>query len=119
MTDGSRRCATVAAAIAGLLLTGCTGTRIKRLSGPAFLKQAEQTEQVGSFVWTSYIGSTQQKAYLEYGHPAFIGGGMQTTVYWTPLSELPTNIVAQIKTGTRPWTNWMDRVGQDHKGTAP
>lgn len=103
---------------ASLILTGCAGTRIKQLSGPDFLKQAAQTDQVGSFAWTSYIGSTQQRAYLEYCHPAFIGRGMQTTVCWTPLSELPSNAVARIKEGTRPWTNWMDRVGQGRQGGA-
>lgn len=118
MEHGSLRYVTVAA-VAGLLLTGCAGTRIQQLSGPAFLKQAEQTDQVGSFAWTSYIGSTQLRAYLEYGHPAFVGSGIQTTVYWTPLSELPSNVVAQIRTGTRPWTNWMDRVGVGRKSTEP
>lgn len=96
--------------IAVLGLPGCAGTRIRELSAPAFLKQAEQTAVVGSFVWTSYIGSSGQRAYLEYGHPAFLGRGMQMTVYWTPLDGLPTNVVAQIKAGMRPWTNWMDRI---------
>ena len=109
----------VLAAIADLIVTSCAGTRIKQLSGPEFLKQAAQTEQVGSFAWTSYIGSTYQRAYLEYGHPAFIGSGMQTTVYWTPLSELPSNVVTQISAGMRPWTNWMDRVGQGQQRAAP
>ena len=98
--------------IAGLILTGCAGTRITQLSGPEFLKKAEQTQQIGSFAWTSYIGSTYHRAYLEYGHPAFLGSGMQTTVYWTPVSELPSNIVVQIQAGIRPWTNWMDSVSQ-------
>lgn len=74
------------------------------------MKQARQTDLVGSFAWTSYIGSTCGRAYLECGHPAFLGGGTQVTVLWTPISELPSNVVAQIRSGARPWTNAMDRT---------
>jgi hypothetical protein len=93
-----------------LVLTGCACTRIKQLSGDEFQKQAQQCNLVESFQWTSYVGTSHQNAYLEYGHPAFIGKGMRTTVFWTPLSELPSNLVAQIKAGTPPWTNWMDKI---------
>lgn len=96
--------------IAGLSLCGCAGTRIKQLSGPDFIKRAGQTEQINSFSWTRYVGSTGERAYLEYGHPALLGAGAQVSVYWTPLSELPSNVVAQIKAGARPWTNWTDRT---------
>ena len=94
------------------LILGCASTRIKGVSADEFLKHVQQADLLGSFVWTSYIGSTHDRAYLEYGHPAFIGSGMQLTVLWTPLSELPSNVVTQIKNGVRPWTNAMDRIGQ-------
>ena len=94
------------------LMVGCASTRIKEVSGAEFLQHAQQTDLLGSFVWTSYIGSTHDRAYLEYGHPAFIGSGVQVTVFWTPLSELPSNVVTQITNGVRPWTNAMDRIGQ-------
>ncbi len=87
----------------GLMLSGCASTRIKRLSGPEFLNQAEQIKQVNSFHWMTYIGSPSQRAYLEYGHPALIGKGTRTTVYWTELSELPEDIADQLKAGTPPW----------------
>jgi hypothetical protein len=94
------------------LILGCASTRIKGVSADEFLKHVQQADLLGSFAWTSYIGSTHDRAYLEYGHPAFIGSGMQLTVLWTPLSELPSNVVTQIKNGVRPWTNAMDRIGQ-------
>ena len=101
----------ILAVTAGILsLTGCACTRIKQLSGDEFQKQARQCNLMGSFAWTSYIGISHQNAYLEYGHPAFIGKGTSTTVYWTPLSQLPSNLVAQMKEGTPPWTNWMDTI---------
>ena len=98
-------------AVATLVL-GCASTRIKEVSGGEFLKQAQIANLLGSFAQTSYIGSTYDRVYLEYGHPAFIGRGMQVTVIWTPLAELPSNVVAKIKSGVRPWTNAMDRIGQ-------
>jgi hypothetical protein len=101
----SAACYTLAAGL--LLLTGCACTRIKQLSGSEFQKQANQCNLAGSFSWTTYVGVSHQNAYLEYGHPAFVGKGTRITVYWTPLSELPGNLVAQLKAGTPPWTNWM------------
>lgn len=91
----------------GLLVSGCASTRVKRLSGPEFLNQAEQITQVNSAHWTAYIGSSSQRAYLEFGRPAalynIIGKGIRTTVYWTELSELPEGIAGQLKAGTPPW----------------
>ena len=100
----------LAVGVGAISLTGCACTRIKQLSGDEFRKEAQRTDQMNSFRYTSFIGNTHQRAYLESGYPAFIGKGMRTTVYWTPLSELPTNLVAQMKAGTPPWTNWMDKI---------
>lgn len=89
-----------------LMLTGCASTRIKQLSGTEFVDQADQIEQINSFHWTTYIGKTQQRAYLEYGHPAFLGSGTRTTIYWVPLSDLPEDLVQQLKAGNPPWKSW-------------
>jgi len=102
-------CGLIAAAT---MLGGCAGTSIKRLTGSEFMEQARHTDELNSYMWTGYIGSSHQRAYLESGHPAFIGDGLRMTIFWTPLDELPSNIVAQIKAGSRPWTNWSDRIGQ-------
>lgn len=96
----------------GMMVASCAGTRIRQLSRDEFLKEARRTEQVNSFRYTDYIGSTPQRAYLESGYPALIGRGMRTTVYWVPVSELPSDIVSQLKSGIPPWTNWMQRVSQ-------
>jgi len=102
-----------------ILLAGCGSTRIKRLSGEEFIEHAKACAWPGSFVWSTYIGVSDQNAYLEYAHPAFIGKGNQTTVYWTPLSELPGNLATQLKNGTPPWTNWNDNVANQRLGTIP
>ena len=94
------------------VMVGCAGTRIKQLSGSEFLKQAEQTAQLNSFQWTSYIGTGNDRAYLEYGYPSLFGSGMRVTVFWTPFSQLPSNLVSELRSGKRPWTNSMDRIGQ-------
>jgi len=56
-----------------------------------------------SFQWYEYIGATGGNAYLESGHPAFIGKGNQITIYWVPLSELPETLSEQLKKGNPPW----------------
>ena len=91
----------------GILVTGCASTRIKRLSGTEFVTQAQQMDDVSSFIWTTYIGKSSQRAYLEYGHPAFLGSGARTTVFWVPLSELPNDISEQLKAGNPPWKPWQ------------
>jgi hypothetical protein len=98
-----------------IMLSGCAGTSIKRLTGSEFLEKAKHTDELNSFMWTGYIGSSHQRAYLEYGHPAFIGKGMSVMIFWTPLDELPNDIVSQIKAGSPPWTNWSDKIG--HRAT--
>jgi hypothetical protein len=90
----------------GLMLSGCATTRIEQLSGPDFVDQAKQMELMSSFNWTTYIGSSKQRAYLECGHPALVGSGTRTTVYWVPLSDLPEDVVQQLKAGNPPWKPW-------------
>ena len=65
---------------AGLMLAGCAGTHIRQLTGTEFLKKAEGISQPSSFAWYLYIGTSYQRVYLEYGHPAIIGKGVSTTV---------------------------------------
>ncbi len=90
----------------GLMLSGCGTTRIEQLSGTDFVDQAKQMELVSSFNWTTYIGTSKQRAYLECGHSAIVGDGTQTTVYWVLLSDLPDDVVQKLKAGNPPWKPW-------------
>ncbi|MDB4407501.1 hypothetical protein N9019_01930 [Akkermansiaceae bacterium] len=99
--------AVVSGVIIGIILTGCTSTRIEQISGADFVVQAKRMEQISSFHSTIYIGSSKQRAYLEFGRPTLlyniIGKRTRTTVYWTELSELPEDIADQVKAGNPPW----------------
>ena len=95
-----------------VLFSGCAGTRIRKVSGEEFQRLAGQTDILGSFAQYSYIGNTQDRVYLEYQHPSFIGKGVQLTVYWTFANDLPSDIVEEIQKGRRPWTNAIDRIVQ-------
>ena len=103
----------------GLILSGCSSTHIKRLSGVEFVRQAEQMKQVSSFHWTTYIGSSTQRAYLEFGRPSYlyniIGKGTRTTVYWTELSELPKEIADELKAGNPPWKPWRSETNRTER----
>lgn len=90
--------------ILAIYMMGCSSTtKVKRLSGSEFLKQAKQTQLIGSFNWTTYIGSTKNRVYLEYGYMSPIRKGASTTIYWTPINELPAEIVEKLKSGEEIW----------------
>ena len=118
--------AVVTGVIIGIILAGCTSTRIKQISGADFVVEAERMEQISSFHWTNYIGSSKQRAYLEFGRPSLlyniIGKQTRTTVYWTELSELPEDIVDQLKAGNPPWKHWQSETNETERAiefTAP
>ena len=92
--------------VAGIILSGCASTRIKQVSGEDFVIRAKEMEVVSSFSWMTYIGHSHQRAYLESGHPAFMGKGTRTTVLWSPLSELPDELIQKLKAGDPPWKPW-------------
>jgi len=82
-----------------LFLSGCGGTRIKHVSASEFLKIAKQIEQISSATWTTYIGSSQTRAYLEYGDVLASGGRSRTIVYWTELEKLPEDVTRELQAG--------------------
>lgn len=94
----------------GFFLSGCASTQIRRLSGADFVQQAKQTEQISSLIWTTYIGSSGQRAYLELMQPALIGKGVRTTIFWTPLPELPDEVAIRLKEGNPPWAPWYTQT---------
>jgi hypothetical protein len=93
---------------AGLMLvTSCAHTNVKQLSGRDFLEQTQRIGQPDSMEWTSYLGISCGRVYLEYGHMEIlsVGNEFYRTIYWTPTSELPSGLVTQLKSGNPPWTN--------------
>ena len=89
-----------------VLSTGCASTRIKRLSGAEFANQVKHIDQISSFHWTTYVGRSDQRAYLEHRRPSLlyniVGKRTVTTVYWAEISELPPGMSEQLKKGPLP-----------------
>jgi hypothetical protein len=102
--------------MAGVIFSGCAGTHIRRISGDEFMAKAEYIEALKSFDWMTYIGHSERRAYLEYGHPA--GSDSRTTIFWTPLSELPNDIVRQLKSGKPPWTPYYSELTMRERTSA-
>ena len=98
--------------ILGVLSAGCTGTSIWELSGDEFVRKTSQVGELNSFNWVFFVGCSEQRAYLETGHPAFIGGGVKTTVYWASISELPRDIVECFQHDRTSGTNQFFRPRQ-------
>jgi hypothetical protein len=103
----------------GFFVSGCASTTIKRISGQEFLDQAGQIEQLNSFRWTTYVGASPGRVYLEVGYPAFFGKGTKTTVYWTTLDEIPADIARQLKNGNPPWKPWRPEINMTERTTPP
>ncbi len=97
-----------------ILLSGCSSTRIKRLSGTEFIAQAQGIGMIHTMQSKTYIGCSHKRAYLEFGQLSLlynvIGQPTHTTVYWTELSELPDDIVAQLKAGNPLWKPWFSFI---------
>jgi hypothetical protein len=99
----------VAALISMIFLPGCGGMRIEHVSAPEFLEHAKQIEQMSSATWTTYIGSSQTRAYLECGDVLASGGQSRTIVYWTELEKLPEEVAKELKAGKSPWVPWQEQ----------
>lgn len=87
-------------AVVAASLTGCTSLR--HINGSAFVEMAKD-EPISSFHGCTYIGVSHNRAYLQYNRMPFIGRTQRTIVYWTALSDLPVELVKQLRTGNPPW----------------
>lgn len=92
-----------------IFLPGCRGTRIKHVSTKEFLELARQIERMNRATWTTYVGSSQTRAYLEYGDVLPSGGRSRTIVYWTELAKLPEDVAKELKAGKSPWVPWLEQ----------
>ena len=111
------RIAMAPACLAALAMaSGCASTGIRRVSGEEFMRQGAKISEISSFNWTSCIGASGQRAYLETGRPAFIGRGAKTTVLWVPLSELPEDAARKFREGESPWKSWISVQADGEKG---
>lgn len=107
------------ALLIALLAGGCASTRIKHLPPKEFLAQAQQIEAMNSATWTTYIGASATRAYLEYGDVIGFVSKSRTIVYWTELEGLPAELRQKLKAGDRPWIPWQEKVDKprDNKPT--
>jgi hypothetical protein len=86
-----------------LLLVGCSGTSISKVSGPEFVRKANLP--MGSMHATQVIGTTATRAYIEEWRMGLFAGSGSTTVLWTTLDELPPEFRQQLKVAPWPRTN--------------
>lgn len=97
-----KRAATMIFTLAlALLFTACSS--LNRVSGDEFIKQAQHIHVLESAQSTSYIGASKTSAYLEHWRASPLSSKGETSVIWTPISELPTDVAQKIKAGQNPW----------------
>ena len=90
------------AVVAAGFAIGRASSGIERVSGSEFLKYADQIGMVQSVLNVRLIGVTDSGVYLEYWRGVRILA-TKNTVIWTPLSELPADVVQKLKQGKNPW----------------
>ena len=101
----------------GVVLSGCSSIRMERVSGSDFMSRAERIDTISSAGWTTYLGCSHERAYIEFEHPAFIGTGTTVIVYWTPLSELPEDVARKLEAGEPPWKPWQSETDGTEKAS--
>jgi hypothetical protein len=92
--------------------SGCARTTIKHLPADQFMAQARQIEVMSSATWTTYLGASASRAYLEYGDVLGSGAPSRTIVYWTELDKLPPELRGQLQEGHPPWVPWQQGRGR-------
>jgi hypothetical protein len=74
---------------------------------------------MNSASWTTYIGASATRAYLEYGDVFGSNSKSRTIVYWTELEGLPLDIRQKLKEGAQPWLPWHDKVEKNRQNKIP
>ena len=93
-----------------LLLSGCSSTEVVHIDAEQFLECAEVMDGRHSALSATYIGSTYNKAYLEFHtHITFFRRTPATYIYWTEIDLLPKDVAEKIIMGQEPWAPF------DHK----
>lgn len=97
-------CAVVGFILSCISLAGCAGTSIRHVSAEDFLKKANALGQVNSASWTTFVGCSPTRAYLEsgdlFGVIRLSKDRTRYVVYWTELTGLPPEVSAKLKEGT-------------------
>jgi hypothetical protein len=107
-------------AIAVLLFpiaVSCSGPRLKHATSDEFASLLREAQQVNSVSWVSYIGASQERAYLEYGTTIAMSSKSRTTVYWTELEGLPPELAARIESGATMPSWWENDVAEPATGS--
>ncbi len=87
-------------AILCLLLPGCSN--LKQVDASGFLELTKEIGQIEKIRGTMFIGVSKSRVYLERWEHSFFSG-YELTVYWTPLSGLPKELVTDLRAGKNPW----------------
>jgi hypothetical protein len=91
------RFAALLAVLLGVVFALHSCSSIDRVSAPEFQRALERANAPESMHAFSPIGVTGQRAYIEHWSLVPILGE-PTTVLWTPVSELPPELLAKLRT---------------------
>ncbi len=75
---------------------------VKHVNASTFLEIADEIDEMNTMSATSFIGTSSSRVYLERWRKALLFES-EITVYWTSITELPDDVVFQLKAGRNPW----------------
>ncbi|MGB4811595.1 MAG: hypothetical protein WBP13_03810 [Methylophilaceae bacterium] len=67
------------------------------------IAQTQHINALESAQYTTYIGASASRAYLEYWSASPISSIGNATVIWAPISDLPADVATKIKASVNPW----------------
>ena len=100
-----------------LLLNACASTTsIEHVDADLFLERAIRMNGLFSAESATFIGTTPNRAYLEYTTAiTFFTKSPATIVCWIELDKLPPEVAEKIKTGQPPWVPFDNKKWGEEK----
>jgi hypothetical protein len=103
------------------LFSNAHADSIEHITAEDFLKGVDHIGIPGSVTLTTFIGTTKNRAYLEYENVATLAHILHLkkkptyTVYWIGLDELPKEVSDEINAGQHPWVPFDHKKWEEEK----
>ena len=105
-----------------LLILGCVGfvscSTLKHVDASGFLELTEEIPVASTIRNTQFIGAAGSRVYLERWQMQVLFEP-EVVVYWTHLSGLPEDVIADLKSGLNPWPDPFTQDNQPMQTDGP
>ena len=99
-----------------VMLVSCSS--LKHVSASRFLELTEDIPVLSTIRNTEFIGTAGARVYLQRWQMRVLLGP-EITVYWTDLSGLPENVLAELNSGRNTWLDAATEANQPMQSNGP